>query len=139
MFFRRESFLFLLCFLLAIICFTPINSKPIDTHETCTKNNTCNATSLDHLFRKLKDSPSTNELCKFCDVVVPLLRYFIDKNDTSFFPQLVILFCDVFKIEDKVVCDYVVKTYEVIIFLGEFDIKLGLIIVFLSLKTSFLC
>ena len=132
MFFRRESFLFLFCLILAIICFTPIKSKPIDTHETCTKNNTCNATSLDGLFGKLKDSPSSNELCKFCDVVVPLLRYFIDKNDTSYFPQLVILFCDVFKIEDKVVCDYVVKTYEVTIFLGKFKTELVLIIVYLS-------
>ena len=118
--FRRVS-LVLFCLILSFVCFTQIDSKPITSQETCIKNNTCNATSLNYLFKKFIPSPTSKELCTFCDAIVPILRYFIDKNDTSYFPQLVELFCDVFKIEDKTVCDYIVKTYQVKIFRGNLD------------------
>ena len=111
----RHVSLAVFCLIFTFFCFTEINSKPIGSQETCTKNNTCNASSLDYLFKKLKPSPPSKEICTFCDAIVPLLRYFIDKNDTSFFPQIVEFVCDVFKIEDKVVCDYIVKTYQVTI------------------------
>lgn len=52
-------------------------------------------------------------LCEICDLLVPIAQKVIRENKTEHFQPIAIFFCKEFKIEDPVVCDLVVKEYEV--------------------------
>ena len=61
----------------------------------------------------LRKRPTHKELCKFCDITLPIVRYLIAKNDTEHFHEIVSYICQELKLTDKIVCDMVVKTYQV--------------------------
>ena len=111
MFFKpiNLSFLFLTT---TTIFFQKIASKPLENRETCVNNTNCQAKNF---LEKLNDGLSPKELCRFCEISVGVIRSLIDKNDTASFSKIATIFCDVFKIEDPTVCDYVIKAYQVII------------------------
>ena len=67
----------------------------------------------ENLFENWIKKPPLHKLCKFCAAVVPIIRHLIDKNDTAHFTEIVSFACEEFKIEDKTVCEYVIKTYQV--------------------------
>ena len=112
--FSRQQTLVFLFLLIAIFIFPKIDSKPLESQPTCSKNTSCRA---ENFLRNFKNGPSSNELCKLCDIAVEVIRNLIVKNDTAQFVKLATLFCDIFKIEDPTVCDYVIKTYQVNLFI----------------------
>ena len=83
-----------------------IDAKPIVNLETCIKGY-CNETEWP------TNKPTPQELCKFCDLMMPIARYLIDKNDTKLFPSIAVFICNELKLADDVVCKYAIKTYEV--------------------------
>lgn len=56
-----------------------------------------------------------NALCHFCEIVVPYARELILKNKTQDLENLAIFLCETLRIEDKIVCPQVLKSYIVIL------------------------
>ena len=88
-------------------------SKPILNQESeCYKNESCGP--LDNSYMsELTLRPSQKELCKFCDITLPIVRYLIKKNDTERFHEIATYICEELKIADNMVCDMAIKTYQV--------------------------
>ena len=62
-----------------------------------------------------KKIPSHKELCKFCQITLPIVRYLIIKNDTQHFTEIIAYACEELKLANKQVCQMIVKTYQVIL------------------------
>ncbi len=77
----------------------------------CGKNAFINKPNEFDRVRELK--PNQKAICEACDLAVPLVQKLISENKTEHFQSVVIFFCNEFKIEDPVVCDLVVKQYQV--------------------------
>jgi hypothetical protein len=108
--FLRKNILY---YSLAIVLFNvylKLDAKPLSSQETCT-NNECKETNWP------SNKPTPQELCKFCDILMPIARYLIDKNDTKYFPDIAVFICQELKLADDVVCKYAIKAYEVLTFL----------------------
>lgn len=92
-------------FLLLICCFLVTQPRVIDKSDKfkCT----------DYLCKE--DSLAENALCHFCEIVVPYARELILKNKTQDLENLAIFLCETLKIEDKIVCPQVLKSYIVIL------------------------
>jgi hypothetical protein len=88
---------------------TRVNANPLIMCNT--NEERCNdANDVENILRK---RPTHKELCKFCDITLPIVRYLIAKNDTEHFHEIVSYICQELKLADKIVCDMVVKTYQV--------------------------
>jgi hypothetical protein len=104
-----RSFFHFILFLIFTLKIAQSNSKPLG--ENSCKTFECK----DDILRK---RPSHKELCKFCDITLPIVRYLIAKNDTEHFHEIVSYICQELKLADKIVCDMVVKTYQVTHFIS---------------------
>ena len=97
------------------------SAKPIEdssdgqNDETCLRNQNgeCQSRVDEQMWSKLTRRPSHKQMCKFCDITLPIIRYLIDKNDTGHFHEIITFACVELKLADKIVCDLVVKTYQV--------------------------
>lgn len=104
-------FKYLLIFLF-IVC-VAVNAYPI-ANLTCFGN--CEHKIIDshsHEYTKYNAQPTPQEICKFCYATMPLIKYLVDTNKTELFPEVAIVFCDIFKIIDATVCNLAVKEFEV--------------------------
>ena len=96
-------------FVLLVIWSLNVDAKPIFNTEKCAKNESC----ISESNKNWKNGPSPQEICKFCDIMMPIARYLIDHNDTKYFPDIAIFICQELNLADKVVCEYAIKAYEV--------------------------
>lgn len=91
------------CFVFVLFKIAQLNARPLEK--------SCNWFECSEDI--LRKRPSHKELCKFCDITLPIVRYLIAKNDTEHFHEIVSYVCQELKLADKIVCDMVVKTYQV--------------------------
>ena len=109
-----------LTFFLLIYLF---ETKPIYEEDDNSNNEICNGNTFECSLLKFKNEqeatlrklPTHKELCKFCDITLPIVRYLIAKNDTEHFTEIISYVCEELKLADKLVCEMVVKTYQVLI------------------------
>ena len=87
--------------------------EKLSEEESCDKTNSCRSTLYENTLKHWEKRPPLNKLCKFCEALVPIVKHLIEKNDTAHFAEIVTFACEEFKIEDKTVCEYVVRTYQV--------------------------
>lgn len=60
-----------------------------------------------------EDTIAENALCHFCEIVIPYARELVLKNKTQELENLAIFLCENLRIEDKIVCPQVLKSYIV--------------------------
>jgi len=106
MFLRKHCLCSIFAISLVNICLIA-NAKPINNQETCIDKD-CNETKWS------SNKPTPQELCKFCDLMMPIARYLIDKNETKLFPTIAVFICNELKLADDVVCKYAINAYEVL-------------------------
>jgi len=94
---------------------TRANASPLRSCHT--NEERCNdaVVVVEDVENILRKRPTHKELCKFCDITLPIVRYLIAKNDTEHFHEIVSYICQELKLADRVVCDMVVRTYQVTI------------------------
>ena len=100
----------------------PIAHEAEEAAPWCHNEDECPALKFGDAFRSAsskwslkKKTPSHRELCKFCDITLPIVRYLIAKNDTQHFTEIVAYACEELKLADRQVCEMIVKTYQVML------------------------
>lgn len=70
------------------------------------------------------NKPPLKELCRFCFITLPIIRYLLESNETQYFQGITTYICESLKIADKNVCELAIKTYELSILSVARDSKL---------------
>ena len=96
---------------IAVIIFISFNLVSLKPLENDNDQGTC---ELGNCFdEEVSKKPTKKELCKFCHVVMPLIRLLLANNKTEHIPTIVDFICNEFKLTDPVVCDLTIQTYKV--------------------------
>jgi hypothetical protein len=102
-----------------------INSKSINKNEiNCDSDSEfeshCSTNTLgpnfwseNFLTSQLNRQPSKRQLCSFCFIIMPIVRTLVERNQTEYFHDIATYICQKMVIADSVVCDLVIKTYQV--------------------------
>ncbi len=95
-------------FLVPLLLAFSLDAYPVNTPK-CVNN--CDR--YDYETLKYTRIPTPEETCKFCYAAMPLVKYLVVENKTELFPEVALVFCDIFKIIDENVCNSAVKEFEV--------------------------